>query len=108
MNEKKQMKGISICADCAYYSLRKHRCTRGCKDEGEPQERFYRDCPLPDAVPARRGRWIPEADRYNHWHCSECGYVIGVMKMDSLFCLKCGADMEGRENDAEDSAYPPD
>ena len=50
MTENKHMKGIACCADCAYYNLRKHRCTRGCKDEGAAQDHFYRDCPLPDVI----------------------------------------------------------
>jgi len=37
---------IYCCADCAYYSLRKHKCMRGAKDEGEAQHHFYRDCPI--------------------------------------------------------------
>lgn len=53
--------------------------------------------PASDDAPARKGQWIPEPDRRYRWHCSECGYVIGVMKMDADFCLKCGADMREEE-----------
>ena len=42
----KEFVKIYLCADCAYYSLKKHKCTRGAKDEGDPQSHFYRDCPL--------------------------------------------------------------
>lgn len=47
----KKMKGISVCADCTYYSLKKHKCERGCTDEGSARDPFYIDCPLPDVVP---------------------------------------------------------
>lgn len=42
----------------------------------------------------RRGRWVKEKNRRNHWHCSKCKYVIGVMKMDANYCPYCGARME--------------
>jgi len=25
------MKGIELCAECAYYNMKSHKCTRGCK-----------------------------------------------------------------------------
>ena len=75
-NSTKQMKGIACCADCAYYNLRKHRCTRGCKDAGAAQDHFYHDCPLPDAVPAKHGHWIMYA--YDEAICSECNYDRGT------------------------------
>jgi hypothetical protein len=58
------MKGITLCADCAYYNMKKHKCTRGCKidpdvSKGENPS-FYVDCPLPDVEPVQK--WI---------HCSE-------------------------------------
>ena len=43
-----QMKGITCCADCAYYNMKKHKCTRGSTDYPDGREHFYRDCPLPD------------------------------------------------------------
>ena len=45
------MKGITLCAECAYYSMKKHRCTRGAHIETDPKAPFYDDCPLPDVVP---------------------------------------------------------
>ena len=51
--------------------------------------------PAANVRPVKRGEWIPETDRHYHWHCSECGYVIGAIRMDADFCLKCGADMTG-------------
>ena len=54
------MKGINCCADCAYYSMKKHRCTRA-SDEGKPTDHFYADCPLP-TVTKEQG-WISVKDR---------------------------------------------
>ena len=44
------MKGIECCAECAYYNMKTHICTRGATDEGTPTARFYEDCPLDDVV----------------------------------------------------------
>ena len=38
---------IGCCGECPYYSMKKHKCQRGAADEGDPRERFFRDCPLP-------------------------------------------------------------
>ena len=59
------MKGITLCADCAYYNMKKHKCTRGCKidpdvSKGENPS-FYVDCPLPDVEPVQK--WIPCSER---------------------------------------------
>ena len=43
-----QAKLIYCCGDCVYYSMKKHKCTRGAKDEGKAQDHFYADCPLDD------------------------------------------------------------
>lgn len=45
------MKGITLCADCAYYSMKKHRCIRGATDDSEPRASFFADCPLDDVAP---------------------------------------------------------
>jgi len=37
---------IYCCGDCVYYNWKKHKCSRGAKDEGKAQDKFYRDCPL--------------------------------------------------------------
>lgn len=29
------MKGICLCCECAYYSMKQHKCNRGCKVEPE-------------------------------------------------------------------------
>lgn len=44
--KKKEYVKIYCCGDCIYYNRKKHRCNVGAKDEGEPQDQFYRDCPL--------------------------------------------------------------
>lgn len=59
------MKGITLCADCAYYNMKKHKCTRGCNidpdvSKGENPS-FYVDCPLPDVEPVQK--WIPCSER---------------------------------------------
>ena len=64
------MKGITCCADCAYYNTKKHRCTRAV-DEGKPTDHFYADCPLPTVTNAQG--WIsadkrpPKQGRYLVW-----------------------------------------
>lgn len=43
----------------------------------------------------RIGYWIKEKDRYLHWHCSECRYVISGPHREFHYCPKCGTKMEG-------------
>lgn len=60
------MKGIKLCAECASYDMKKHRCRRGANSEENPQEPFYDDCPLPDVAPVVRCKdckyWEHEED----------------------------------------------
>ena len=42
----------------------------------------------------RTGRWVEEPDRLRHWHCSECGFVEGVVCGMENYCPNCGAQME--------------
>ena len=58
---------------------------------------IIRNLPAADVAERKKSRWIVEAGRRNHWHCRECGYVIGVMKMDANFCPSCGAYMTEAE-----------
>lgn len=44
---KREYRKIFCCADCIHYSLKKHKCIFGAKDEGSGKEHFYRDCPFP-------------------------------------------------------------
>lgn len=43
-------KMIKLCAECADYDTKRHRCRRGASREDNPRNPFYDDCPLPDAV----------------------------------------------------------
>lgn len=55
------MKGITYCGACADYDLKKHRCKRGAKQESNPQDKFFDDCPLPTVVPVVH--WIPVTEQ---------------------------------------------
>lgn len=105
------MKGISLCADCAYYNMRTHKCKRGATGEPDLSKgddvRFFTDCPLTDAEPVRHGRWIPtEYDGYadgapvwDKWECSECGHEHkGEEDTLTAFCPDCGARMDATED----------
>ena len=37
---------IYCCGDCGYYNWKKHKCSRGAKEDPDPRNHFYRDCPL--------------------------------------------------------------
>lgn len=100
------MKGITMCADCAYYNMKTHKCTRGCAGEPDIENgddvRFFTDCPLPNVAEVRHGRWIPtEYDSfadgnpvYDAFECSECGHEhSGEEDTLTAFCPDCGADM---------------
>ena len=42
--------------------------------------------------------WVNEADRENHWHCSNCGHVEGLAHKLMNYCPNCGcAITEGDE-----------
>lgn len=43
---KREYVKIYCCGDCIFYNYKKHKCNRGARDEGAPQDKFYRDCPL--------------------------------------------------------------
>ena len=60
-------------------------------------KRDVEEAPTVDAAPVRHGRWIKETDRENHWNCSECGVVVGIVAEYSPYCYKCGAKMDGGE-----------
>lgn len=50
------MKGITYCGACADYDIKKHRCKRGAKQESNPQDKFFDDCPLPTVTPVTH--WV--------------------------------------------------
>ena len=111
------MKGINCCGDCGYYNWKKHRCTRA-SDEGAAQDRFYKDCPLPDVEEVKHGRWVqvhgyatPGGDPV--WACSECGkgrhvygiehgsYGADIADQQWVSCPNCGAKMDGEDFHAD-------
>lgn len=106
------MKAIERCCECAYYSMRKHKCKRGAKDEGEPTARFYADCPLDEAEIMRHGRWISWEDAGNfvssqeRHECSVCHDAAHVLvngfELLSEYCPNCGAKMDGSDDHATD------
>ena len=85
------MKGITLCADCAYYDLKKHKCNRGATVDPDISKghdvRFYVDCPLPDVqeVQLRPAKPITNADRIRQMtdeelaktmrSCNFCAYL---------------------------------
>lgn len=75
------MKGITYCGACADYDLKKHRCKRGAKQESNPQDQFFDDCPLPTVVPVVR--------------CENCLYwVSGTNECESWeWCKALNTDM---------------
>ncbi len=98
------MKGIKCCGECAYYSMKKHKCTRGFT-AGTESDSFFTDCDLPDAELVKHGHWVKGhcgADEYIK--CSACTVKI-VNNIASLegevaedyfdLCPKCGARMDG-------------
>lgn len=71
-----KMKGITVCGDCVYYNWKKHRCSRGCTEEGSAQDHFYQDCPLPDVQPVvycKDCKYVQKVDDYEYW-CRAWGY----------------------------------
>lgn len=94
------MKGITMCADCAYYNIKTHKCTLGCT--GEPciengdDVRFFTDCPLPNVVEVRHGKWHPVRGVYDltKWVCCLCGHYV-PNGLDRNYCPNCGAKMDG-------------
>lgn len=51
--------------------------------------------PAADVKPVVHGYWVEEPDRYFHWHCSECEYVISGPHREFNYCPKCGTKMHG-------------
>lgn len=98
------MKVIERCCECAYYSMRKHKCKRGAKDKGEPTARFYADCPLDEAEMVRRGTW-EKTNIDGFLRCSVChDCYIEEIWLDGErerwnFCPHCGADLRGEDDD---------
>lgn len=90
------MKGIKCCGECAYYSMKNHKCMGGAKDPGKASDSFYADCPLDDAQPSQHGWWVKIEQNVSQFRrkCSECG---GIVHAVSDFCPYCGAKMDGKD-----------
>ena len=94
----KKMKGINCCGECVYYSLKKHKCTRGFH-EGTAQDSFFTDCDLPDVQLVKRGEWIFKNGYLGStYYCSECEKAVYLDKFGepnlTNFCPDCGAHMK--------------
>ena len=74
------MKGISLCGECGFYDWKKHRCTRGASKETDPKDKFYDDCPLPDAEPVVR--------------CKDCKHnnAEKALRKGGIWCEYWGTD----------------
>lgn len=54
-------------------------------------ETYDRIARLPVFAPyQKKGNWIKETDRKNHWHCNCCNWVTST---EYYFCPTCGAEM---------------
>jgi len=84
----KVMKGITCCGDCGYYNWQKHKCSRGCKDEGTAQDHFYKDCPMPDAQLI--SQWIPCSERLPE---AEDLYEVAYPKLKQYLVQNKNGDM---------------
>lgn len=82
------MKGITYCGACADYDIKKHRCKRGAKLESNPQDKFFDDCPLPDAVPVVRCEDCANARKKEDY---ESTYLCDEV----LICTSCEASEDG-------------
>lgn len=57
---------LSCCGDCPFYNWKKHKCSKGAKNEGKAQDSFYSDCPF-----KQRDKWIPCSERMPEEHNEE-------------------------------------
>lgn len=94
------MKGIKCCGECAYYNMKKHKCTGGAEYSGKAEDSFYTDCPHVEAEPVRHGRWIEDGEicGIDKYKCSLCGGEVGGLLDNTKYCCFCGAKMDGGDN----------
>lgn len=97
-----EMKGITCCADCVYYSKRKHKCVRCNNVESDARKHFYDDCALEDVMPMVHGHWIHQNGYGDdlYYTCSACGCdwlcIEGTPEENNMrYCPECGARMDG-------------
>lgn len=89
------MKGITYCGACADYDIKKHRCKRGAKLESNPQDKFFDDCPLPDAVPVVRCKDCEYSYDEISYLCCSHGVCVDCEVPPNFYC----ADGKRKEND---------
>jgi hypothetical protein len=89
------MKGISYCGACADYDIKKHRCKRGAKLESNPQDKFFDDCPLPDAVPVVRCKDCEYSYDEISYLCCSHGVCVDCEVPPNFYC----AEGKRKEND---------
>ena len=93
------MKAIERCCECAYYSMRRHKCKRGANGKGEPTATFYTDCPLDEAEIVRHGTWDVLDGYKTRRVCSACGWDVPEYGKFYSYCPNCGAKMDGGDRD---------
>ena len=103
------MKGIELCAECTYYNMKTHKCTRGCKIDPDSEKgediRFFVDCPLPDVQPVKRCKMIPQKPDCRGYtdtfFCTNCQLHIHLgfigQRYGGNYCIECGAEVEDGE-----------
>lgn len=89
------MKGITYCGACADYDIKKHRCKRGAKLESNPQDKFFDDCPLPDAVPVVRCKDCEYSYDEISYLCCSHGVCVDCEVPPNFYC----AEGKRKEND---------
>lgn len=100
------MKGITMCAECAYYNMETHKCSQGAIidpniDKGD-DPRFFVDCPFPDIeLPVNKtAEWIDYGIN-GSVICSnpKCRFIDFAGRRDRVmlfhYCPGCGARMDG-------------
>lgn len=93
------MKGITMCADCAYYNIKTHKCTRGCTVEPDIENgddvRFFTDCPLPNVAEVRHGEGCEYCKGRSYTKKPLTVTTRTMKRVEGCFnyCPNCGRDM---------------
>ena len=105
------MKGIELCAECAYYNMKSHKCTRDCKIDPDSEKgediHFFVDCPLPDVQPVKQCKMIPHKPDCRGYtdtfFCTNCQLHIHLgfigQRYGGNYCIECGAEVEDGETE---------
>ena len=93
-----------IDADALIERFRERAGCRGCNNwHGVKCERVCNwgdaigladEAPTVETKKVYHGYWVEEPDRENHWHCSRCEAVQGVVCKAMRYCPDCGAEMD--------------